>query len=134
MAAAEAESGGVQEYRNLFGARVHFPVDLPDAMLKHAIESARRNIAACDDWQSKVRPGAHCLLNGVKGDISRHLTAWPWYSIQGDEAVRKIKAEFDDAYGPSWHVFVGKHFGSKVTHDSKMFTFFYLEASATYCL
>ena len=58
----------------------------------------------------------------------------PWYPIQGDEAVRKIKAEFDDAYGPSWHVFVGKHFGSKVTHDSKMFTFFYLEASAVVCL
>lgn len=41
--------------------------------------------------------------------------------------MRKIKAEFDEAYGPSWHVFVGKHFGSKVTHDSKAFAFFYLE-------
>lgn len=43
--------------------------------------------------------------------------------------MRKIKAEFDETYGPSWHVFVGKHFGSKVTHDSKAFAFFYLEAS-----
>jgi hypothetical protein len=46
---------------------------------------------------------------------------------QGDDAVRKIKAEFDDTYGQSWHVIVGKHFGSKVTHDSKMFVFFYIE-------
>ena len=53
--AAEGEAGGVQEYKNLFGARVHFPVDMPDAMLKHAIESARKNLASCDDWQAKVR-------------------------------------------------------------------------------
>jgi hypothetical protein len=48
---------------------------------------------------------------------------------QGDDVVRKIKAEFDDAYGQNWHVIIGKHFGSKVTHDSKMFVFFYIEVS-----
>ena len=62
---------------------------------------------------------AHLLRNSVI----------PFGSSQGDDVVRKIKAEFDEAYGTSWHVFIGKHFGSKVTHDSKMFTFFYIEVS-----
>jgi hypothetical protein len=48
----------------------------------------------------------------------------------GDAVVQAIKDEFDATYGASWHVVVGKHFGSKVTHDAKHFAFFYLDVSA----
>jgi hypothetical protein len=54
MAESSAVDSGVPEFKNLFGARVHCPIDMPDAMVKHAIESARKSLAACDDWQSKV--------------------------------------------------------------------------------
>lgn len=37
------------------------------------------------------------------------------YSIEKDIAAQ-IKKEFDRRYGPTWHVVVGKNFGSYVTH------------------
>lgn len=91
---------GIAEYRQLFGAKVHNPVDMNDVMLKHAIDSARKHIAEVADFQK-----------------------------EGDTVVSKLKAEFDTAYGPNWHVIIGKHFGSRVTHDSKCFAFFYLDVS-----
>ena len=37
------------------------------------------------------------------------------YSIEKDIAAQ-IKKEFDRRHGPTWHVVVGKNFGSYVTH------------------
>jgi len=37
-----------------------------------------------------------------------------------------IKREFDKIHGPTWHVVVGKNFGSYVTHETKHFIYFYL--------
>ena len=37
------------------------------------------------------------------------------YSIEKDIAAQ-IKKEFDKRYGTTWHVVVGKNFGSYVTH------------------
>lgn len=37
------------------------------------------------------------------------------YNIEKDIAAN-IKKEFDKKYGPTWHVVVGKNFGSYVTH------------------
>ena len=37
------------------------------------------------------------------------------YNIEKDIAAQ-IKKEFDTRYGPTWHVVVGKNFGSYVTH------------------
>lgn len=37
------------------------------------------------------------------------------YNIEKDIAAQ-IKKEFDKRYGPTWHVVVGKNFGSYVTH------------------
>jgi dynein light chain LC8-type len=37
------------------------------------------------------------------------------YNIEKDIAAQ-IKKEFDRRYGPTWHVVVGKNFGSYVTH------------------
>ena len=37
-----------------------------------------------------------------------------------------IKKEFDKKYNPTWHVIVGRNFGSYVTHETKHFIYFYL--------
>jgi len=92
------EVGAVSEYRNLFGVRVHNPVDMDETQLRFAIETTRKHCAGCADWHK-----------------------------EGDAVVSRIKEEFDASYGPFWHVIIGKHFGSKVTHDAKQFCFFYLE-------
>ncbi|KAF8842371.1 hypothetical protein BDN67DRAFT_965933 [Paxillus ammoniavirescens] len=47
------------------------------------------------------------------------------YNIEKDIAAQ-IKKEFDKRYGPTWHVVVGKNFGSYVTHETKHFIYFYI--------
>lgn len=39
------------------------------------------------------------------------------YNIEKDIAAQ-IKKEFDKRYGPTWHVVVGRNFGSYVTHGT----------------
>lgn len=39
------------------------------------------------------------------------------YNIEKDIAAQ-IKKEFDRRHGPTWHVVVGKNFGSYVTHGA----------------
>ncbi|KAF7309748.1 Scavenger mRNA decapping enzyme [Mycena indigotica] len=46
------------------------------------------------------------------------------YNIEKDIAAQ-IKKEFDRRHGPTWHVVVGKNFGSYVTHETKHFIYFY---------
>ena len=72
------------------------PVDMPDDMLKFAIETARAEIDKVGDWQA-----------------------------DGDLAVAAIRDKFNEVYGKHWHCVVGKHFGSLVTHSSRRMTFFY---------
>ena len=40
--AAEASVGDVEQWRNMWGARVKWPVEMPDDILKHAIGECRR--------------------------------------------------------------------------------------------
>jgi len=49
------------------------------------------------------------------------------YNIEKDIAAQ-IKKEFDRRHGPTWHVVVGKNFGSYVTHGMSIFSpfFFFL--------
>merc|ERR1712212_510279 len=47
------------------------------------------------------------------------------YNIEKDIAAF-IKKEFDKKYSPTWHCIVGRNFGSYVTHETKLFIFFYL--------
>lgn len=47
------------------------------------------------------------------------------FNIEKDIAAY-IKKEFDKKYGPTWHVIVGRNFGSYVTHETKHFIYFYL--------
>ena len=48
-----------------------------------------------------------------------------YLSITKDVAAY-IKREFDKKYNPTWHVIVGRNFGSYVTHETKHFIYFYL--------
>lgn len=45
------------------------------------------------------------------------------YNIEKDIAAQ-IKKEFDKRHGPTWHVVVGKNFGSYVTHGTFPPSFF----------
>jgi len=47
------------------------------------------------------------------------------FSVEKDIASN-LKKEFDRKYGPTWHVVVGKNFGSYVTHETKHFIYFYI--------
>ncbi len=37
-----------------------------------------------------------------------------------------IKRELDKKYGHTWHVIVGRHFGSFVSHDDKNYLYFFI--------
>jgi dynein light chain LC8-type len=43
------------------------------------------------------------------------LAALEKYTVEKDIAA-EVKKEFDKRFGPTWHVVVGKNFGSYVTH------------------
>ncbi|CUM66413.1 uncharacterized protein PRCAT00004077001 [Priceomyces carsonii] len=47
------------------------------------------------------------------------------YKIEKDIATY-IKKEMDALYGATWHVIVGKSFGSYVTHEQGSFIYFYV--------
>ena len=51
-------------------------------------------------------------------------TALSQYNIEKDVAAYKM--EFDRKHSPTWHVIVGRSFGSYVSHESKHFIYFYL--------
>jgi dynein light chain LC8-type len=95
--AAEDEASGESSWRRLNGAKVQWPADMPDDMLRMAIDLCKSKLAS-KDWQN-----------------------------DGDKAVSEIKAAFDETFGPNWHVVVGKHFGALATHESRRFCFFYLD-------
>lgn len=47
------------------------------------------------------------------------------YKIEKDIATY-LKKELDQQYGATWHVIVGKSFGSYVTHEQGFFIYFYI--------
>ncbi|KZP01854.1 hypothetical protein CALVIDRAFT_474724 [Calocera viscosa TUFC12733] len=51
------------------------------------------------------------------------------FAIEKDIAAY-IKREFDRRYQPTWHVVVGKNYGSYVTHETKHFIYFYIRSLA----
>ncbi|KAM9926199.1 hypothetical protein OXX59_003368 [Metschnikowia pulcherrima] len=51
------------------------------------------------------------------------------YRIERDVATY-LKKELDLLYGASWHVVVGKSFGSHVTHEQGYFAYFYVGETA----
>ncbi|KAI3404427.1 DYN2 [Candida oxycetoniae] len=47
------------------------------------------------------------------------------YTVEKDIAAF-LKKELDQTYGATWHVIVGKSFGSYVTHEQGYFIYFYI--------
>jgi dynein light chain LC8-type len=44
----------------------------------------------------------------------------------GLACAEKIKRHLDAKWEPHWHVIIGRNFGTFVTHETKMFIYFYL--------
>jgi dynein light chain LC8-type len=42
------------------------------------------------------------------------------------EMASYVKKEFDRLLTPTWHVFVGRNFGSYVTHETENYIYFYI--------
>lgn len=91
----------LKEWANMWGAKVKLRNDMPDDMLRDAVETSRRILEKCTDFET-----------------------------QALDAAEKIKMEFDTRWSPHWHVIIGRNFGSFVTHETKNFIFFYLEDKA----
>jgi dynein light chain LC8-type len=94
----DGRGSGVEETVLMHGAEVSLPVDLDDDILKFAIDAARESLAS--------------------------ITTDALWMEKGDAAVANVKAALDKAYAPNWHVVMGRHFSSKVTHDQGRFAFF----------
>ena len=48
------------------------------------------------------------------------------FQIEKDIAT-EIKKRCDEQFGGTWHVIVGKNFGSSITHDTKYVMFFQVD-------
>lgn len=90
----------LKEWAFMWGAKVKLPCDMPDDMLHDAIETSRRVIDPAD------------------------------FDSRGLEFAELIKSEFDSRWSPSWHVVIGRNFGSFVTHETRCFIYFYLADKA----
>ncbi|KAI6189949.1 Dynein light chain [Aphelenchoides bicaudatus] len=64
-----------------------------------------------------------------KHSILTAIEALTKYTVE-QNAARFIKESFDNEYGPSWQVVVGKQFGCFVSHFSSDFIYFYVNAVA----
>jgi len=81
----------------MWGAKVKWPADMPDDILKFAIDKSTEALTECEDWEAN-----------------------------GEAVVAAVKKAFDEKWGPHWHVVIGKNFGSFVTHETKRFLYFYI--------
>mmetsp|Transcript_59582 Transcript_59582/g.119605 ORF Transcript_59582/g.119605 Transcript_59582/m.119605 type:complete len:103 (-) Transcript_59582:308-616(-) len=91
----------IPEWQTMWGAKVKMPIDMADDMLKDAITTAQKALDECSNFEA-----------------------------DGLEVAESIKKEFDERWEPSWHVFVGRNFGSFVTHETRKFLYFYVEDKA----
>jgi len=96
---------------------------------------ATSNLSVETDPVNKT-PGVKAVIKNV--DMSEEMqqesidiatSALEKFAIEKDIASQ-VKREFDRKYGPTWHVVVGKNFGSYVTHETKHFIYFYVGALA----
>lgn len=65
------------------------------------------------------------LFFKLQSTLKNDRQALEKFNIEKDIAAY-IKKEFDKKYNPTWHVIVGRNFGSYVTHETKHFIYFYL--------
>ena len=72
-------AGGEQEHSFMWGAQERLPCDMPDDILRDAIESVRTELDTVED------------LDGQGGNA----------------VVERIKRKFDEKWDPNWHVIIG---------------------------
>lgn len=82
----------------MWGAKVKVRNDMPDDILKDAIETSRKYLEECENFE-----------------------------LDGLTVAENIKTHFDKKWSPHWHVVIGRTFGSFVTHETHKFVFFYIE-------
>ncbi|KAJ3445604.1 dynein light chain [Anaeramoeba flamelloides] len=79
--------------------------------------------------QRKVVIKAADMPEIQKEVIDLTLQAFNKFTVEKDIASH-IKRTLDTRYGPTFHVIVGRSFGSYVTHESKYFIYFYVDQFA----
>ena len=89
------------EWSMMWGAKVKVRNDMPDDILKDAIETSRKYYEECEDFEK-----------------------------DGLIVAENIKTHFDKKWSPHWHVVIGRTFGSFCTHETHKFVFFYIDAMA----
>jgi len=89
------------EWQIIFGAKVKTPVDMPDDILKDAITITINE------------------LNMHAGNFDTN-----------DMIAKTIKEYMDKTWEPQWHVTIGRNFGSKITHETRRFLYFYINDRA----
>lgn len=60
---------------------------------------------------------SHAILCAQEGMVKKN---------NEQEVAAFIKYEFDAKYGPTWNCFVGRNFGSYVTHEQSNYIYFYI--------
>jgi len=110
-AAGEKE---VDEYKNLWGARIQWPCDLPDDMIEDVVTKAQEAM----EYVRAQEENQKALLGGtLQNDVDMCSVA------------KYIKKKLEPQHG-DWHVIAGKNFGSLVVHESSRFIYFYIGTTA----
>ncbi|KAL7523701.1 hypothetical protein ACHAXR_000295 [Thalassiosira sp. AJA248-18] len=98
-------SAQIAEWKTMWGAKVKTPTDtMPDDIIKDCITTSIK------------------ILSETKSSSSSSET-----TNENSVAIQKIKEHMDETWSPSWHVVVGRSFGSLVTHEANRFVYFYVE-------
>ncbi|KAF7294478.1 Dynein light chain [Mycena kentingensis (nom. inval.)] len=101
-------------------------------------DKQQHSLPAPSRWPRKLTRLPHPPTQALNVDMSDEMqqesvdiasAALEKYNIEKDIAAQ-IKKEFDRRHGPTWHVVVGKNFGSYVTHETKHFIYFYVGSLA----
>eukprot|EP00949_MAST-11_sp_MAST-11-sp1_P002010 g2010.t1 len=91
--------GALQDWQHMWGVKVKVTNQgnmMPDDMLRDCVEVTKNALDECEDFEN-----------------------------DGLQVTEKVKAFFDSTYGGTWHVVIGRNFGSHCTHETKRFVYFY---------
>ena len=89
------------EFTNMWGARLRLPCDMPDDILKDAIQTFHEELGALQ-------------AEGKSYDDED----------AGNASVGRIKKKCDEKWSPYWHVVVGRSYGAFATHETRHFCSF----------
>ena len=94
--------------------------DMDEKMQQDAVDIASKALSEYNIEKVCISFAMECKCQGF-------LLSLPLFSIVSlQDVAAYIKKEFDRKYNPTWHVIVGRNFGSYVTHETKHFIYFYL--------